>query len=305
MQREEIIRIVEESAALVAGNYVFPEIGATLGTLLETRLAAGVYLGAGDARALGTQVTVDLQSVNGDKHLRLKYHEEEIPDLPPEEMMTAEVLREAARTLGGIARIERLPGNVALLELGPRLLPAAYVGDAVAAAMTVVARADALVLDLRGTVGGDPGIVALICSYLVGDEPVHLNNVFEAATGDTTQFWTLPYVPGAKFGPDKPVWVLTSSATFSGGEELAYDLQQLGRATLVGERTGGGAHPRIGIRVHAHLELTVPTGRGINPVSGTNWEGVGVAPDIECPAGEALEVALRANAGEVPALRAA
>ncbi|MGI8691709.1 MAG: S41 family peptidase [Geodermatophilaceae bacterium] len=45
------------------------------------------------------------------------------------------------------------------------------------------------------------------------------------------------------------MYVLTSGATFSGGEALAYDLQQLGRATVVGERTRGGAHPRRGFRV--------------------------------------------------------
>jgi len=86
--------------------------------------------------------------------------------------------------------------------------------------------------------------------------------------------------------------VLTSSATFSGGEELAYDLQQLGRATVIGETTGGGAHPRIGRRMHPHLELTVPTGRPVSPKSGTNWEGVGVIPDIPVAAAQALDVAL-------------
>jgi C-terminal processing protease CtpA/Prc len=95
-------------------------------------------------------------------------------------------------------------------------------------------------------------------------------------------------VPGKRFGGTKPVYVLTSPRTFSGAEELAYDLQQLGRAVVVGERTGGGAHPRRGFRVHPHLEATIPTGRAINPVSGTNWELVGVTPDLEVPADEAL-----------------
>ena len=98
-------------------------------------------------------------------------------------------------------------------------------------------------------------------------------------------------MPGVRFGTTKPVYVLTSGNTFSGGEELAYDLQQLRRATVVGERTKGGAHPRTGHRLHPHLELTVPTGRAINPVSGTNWEGVGVVPDVAVPADRALTVA--------------
>lgn len=98
-------------------------------------------------------------------------------------------------------------------------------------------------------------------------------------------------MPG--YHPDKPVYVLTGSATFSGGEELAYDLQQLGRATVVGERTRGGAHPRTGFRAHPHLELTVPVARPVHAVSGTNWEGTGVAPGVEAPATQARDTAYR------------
>jgi C-terminal processing protease CtpA/Prc len=138
--------------------------------------------------------------------------------------------------------------------------------------------------------GGDPGTVALICSYLLL-EPTQLNTMLARDEQKTTQSWTLPYVPGPRFDPRTPVWVLTSSTTFSGGEELTYDLQQLGRATVVGETTGGGAHAREGFPVHPHLELTVPVVRAVNPVSGTNWEGVGVRPDVAVPAALALETA--------------
>ncbi len=100
-------------------------------------------------------------------------------------------------------------------------------------------------------------------------------------------------MPGKRFGGTRPVYVLTSGATFSGAEELSYDLQQLGRATIVGETTGGGAHPRRGFAVHPHLEVTIPTARAVNPVSGTNWELVGVIPDIAVPADEALDRAHR------------
>ncbi|GAA1655943.1 hypothetical protein GCM10009733_061840 [Nonomuraea maheshkhaliensis] len=85
--------------------------------------------------------------------------------------------------------------------------------------------------------------------------------------------------------------MLTSDNTFSAAEELAYDLQQLGRAVVVGETTRGGAHPCKGWTVHPHLEATVPTGRAINPVSGTNWEGLGVRPDVPCFAAKSLDQA--------------
>nr|WP_318219435.1 S41 family peptidase [Streptomyces sp. SCL15-6] len=98
-----------------------------------------------------------------------------------------------------------------------------------------------------------------------------------------------PHLLGTRFGGTKPVYVLTSSHTFSAAEELAYDLQQLGRAVVVGERTRGGAHPREGWTVHPHLDASIPIGRAVNPASGTNWEGTGVQPDVSCAPGDALD----------------
>ena len=97
--------------------------------------------------------------------------------------------------------------------------------------------------------------------------------------------------PGRRFGPGKPVFVLTSGTTFSGGEELTYDLQQLGRATVVGERTRGGAHPVERFRIRGHLQATIPVARSLSPVSGGNWEGTGVLPDVAVPAAGALDAA--------------
>ncbi|WP_279578879.1 S41 family peptidase [Fodinicola feengrottensis] len=239
---------------------------------------------------LSTAVTKDLQSINQDRHLRLKFHEDEIPDLPSDEMGMNLMAREAAVTMNGIGRVGLLDGNVAHLALRPVLFPPTIAGPAITAAMQLVASADALILDVRDLRGGDPETVALICGYLF-DESTHLITMYEREGDRTTQFWSAPYVPGARFGGTKPIFVLTSSTTFSGGEELSYDLQQHGRATLIGERTGGGAHPRVGFRLHPHLEATVPTARGVSPVSGTNWEGIGVIPDVEVPASDALRVA--------------
>jgi hypothetical protein len=287
MEQADIDRIVTETSQLTAELYVFPDIGERLGELLRDRVSAGRYAGVGTPSMLADLVTGDLQSLNDDQHLRLKHHDNEIPDLPGSEMLLSIFSAQAARSMGGIARVERLDGNVAHLELRPMLFPPSLAGDAITGAMRLVAQADALILDLRQTVGGDPTAVALLCSYLF-DEPVHLNDIYERESDRIVQSWTLPYVPGARFGATKPVYVLTSSATFSGGEELAYDLQQQGRAVIVGERTRGGAHPRTGRRLHPHLEVTIPTGRAINPVTGTNWEGVGVQPDIDVPATHAL-----------------
>ncbi len=134
---------------------------------------------------------------------------------------------------------------------------------------------------------------------------MELTGLYERETDRIRQSWTLPFVPGRRFGGTKPVYVLTSPATFSGGEQLGYDLQQLGRATIVGERTKGGAHAREGFRVHPHLEATISVARGVNPFTGGNWEGTGITPDADVPAGHARDRAYQLALEHVITLTAA
>ncbi|HVQ93971.1 MAG TPA: S41 family peptidase [Mycobacteriales bacterium] len=284
----EVTEIIGRTGELVTEQYIFADLGADLAALLTARAAAGRYSTVDSPETLGRLVTEDLQSVNGDRHLRLKYSAEPIP-ADPEAASLAWLEREAKRSLGGVGRVEWQPGNVGYLELRPILFPPSMSGPAVTAAMQLVAGTDALIIDLRRNVGGDPSMVALICGYLL-DEPTLLFTMQHRDEADR-QSWSLPYVPGDRFGGTKPLYLLTSSATFSGAEELCYDLQQHGRATIVGERTGGGAHPRVAHTVHPHLEVTVPVGRPVHPATGTNWEGTGIVPDIPVPAADALAAA--------------
>jgi C-terminal processing protease CtpA/Prc len=172
------------------------------------------------------------------------------------------------------------------------LCPGAIGGEEITATMIRIAATRALIIDLRSCLGGDPETVAWLCSYLYDREPVQLTSLDEPARDLVRQSWTLSYVPGRRFGPTKPVFVLTSHTTFSGGEQLSYDLQALGRATVVGERTRGGAHAREGFRVHPHLEATISVARAVSPITGANWEGVGVAPDIEISAEASFDRAI-------------
>ncbi|TCC05419.1 S41 family peptidase [Kribbella soli] len=294
MHTEEIRIVIDRLGALVAEHYVFPEVGAEVANRLAAATAEGRYDDLEAPEQLAERVTADLQLGNGDKHLRLKFH----PDGPPDETdpvaEEAHWRRFAERDAGGVTRVERLDGNVGLLEIRPMLYDPAHAGAALTAAMTLLASADALILDLRRCVGGSPDQVAFVCSHLFdAGEPIHLQDLVCPGDGTTRQFWTTSYVPGPRFGGTKPIWVLTSSATFSGGEELAYDLQQLKRAVVVGERTRGGAHPRQGFKLHDQLEATVPVVRSVNQISGTNWEGTGVVPDVDVPADEAFAEAYR------------
>lgn len=271
-------------AAQVRDHYVFPDAGARVAELLLSRLPG--YAGL-TADRLAATVTEDMQAGQPDPHLRLKYRADVVP-------AALEVVREpgeAARNRHGIAKVELLPANIGLLDIRALYRPDES-GAAATAAMNLVADTAALIVDLRANRGGDPAMVALLCGYLF-DDAVHLNDIHDRLRGEVRQYWTPPVLPGPRFGGTKPVYVLTSGETFSGAEEFAYNLQQLRRATLVGETTRGGAHPSTHWRIADHLVSSVPTARAVNPVSGTNWERVGVRPDVEVTAADAFETAYR------------
>jgi len=293
MDEPELTRVVGQVGTLVEAHYVFPDVGSAVSRVLADGLAKGRY--PAEARSLATAVTADLQSVNGDKHLRLLYHDEPIGHREPGDDAEeyAAVARWAQQTCGGVASVQRLAGNVGYLDLQPILFPAVIGGELITAALSLVAATEALIIDVRQCLGGEPAMAAFLISYLWDHDPVQLTGLQERQDDRPRQSWTLPYVPGRRFGKTKPVYVLTSATTFSGGEQLAYDLQQLGRAVIIGEPTRGGGHAREGFRVHPHLEATISVAAAVSPVSGTSWEGTGVTPDIPTPAAQARDRAHR------------
>ena len=289
--------IVTKALELLRANYVFPEQAGQAATAIEARLEAGEYDDL-DEITLTERLTRDLQEITGDRHLRVVFgggpgpRRQRIGE--PEEPKDHEARRLAMRRMGrldnfGIRQVERLDGNVGYLDVRRVAVPA-NAGPAIGAAMELVAGTYALIIDLRHNGGGAPEGVVFWCSYLLDERPTHLNDIFHADTGETRQFWALPYVPGTRY-LDRPVFVLTSGRTFSGGEDFAYTLQALGRATVVGETTGGGAHPTRGFPISAAVHIGIPFARSINPVTGTNWQGTGVVPDIAVPEAEAYDVA--------------
>jgi hypothetical protein len=276
--------MITQVQELVRTHYVFPDVGRRIAASLADVPTVGL-----DEPALADALTAALQAVNGDRHLRVRHYPDGVPPEQDEAELRAHFEAMARETGPGISGVRRLAGNVGVLEVGPVILPPAHVGPAATAAFTLLSGVSRLVIDVRECLGGVPASVALLVSHLLGDEPVHLMD-FIHRDGTVERSSTTPEV--APRLPHTPVAVLTSSRTFSGGEELAYDLQALGRAVVVGETTGGGAHPREAFDLTAHLQLHVPVARSVQPSTGTNWEGVGVVPDHPCRAEDALEVAL-------------
>ena len=189
----------------------------------------------------------------------------------------------------GFKELKLLPGNIGYLDLRG-FVDAKWGGETAVAAMNFLSNASALIIDLRNNGGGSPSMIQLITSYLYGPEPVHLNTFYYRPSNSFSETWTLKEVQG-KRRPDIPVYILTSNKTFSAAEEFTYNLKNLKRATIIGETTGGGAHPGGVVPAGDRFTIFVPNGRAINPITKTNWEGTGVKPDIEVKAADALHTA--------------
>lgn len=284
--------IVDSVTAAIDTVYVFPDVARAMVTDVRSRLADGRYDTIVRPEEFAQQLTTDLRAICHDLHLRVRAELPPPPAARQDPAVARRLEREwAQRSNYGFAKLEILDGNVGYLKLD------GFSGDPEAgltaiAAMNFLAYSDAIIIDLTGNGGGSPAMIQLLTTYLL-EEPTHLNSFHIRATGETQQFWTLPWVPGPRLA-DTPVYVLTSRRTFSAAEEFTYNLKNLERATIVGETTGGGAHP-----VQSHqfdfgtyqVTMSLPFGRAVNPVTGTNWEGTGIEPHLACPADQALDTA--------------
>jgi len=287
--------VIENLVKSLNEGYIFPETAAKMEQAVRARLARGEYDQLASAKAFAEKLTADVQEVSRDKHLRVRYSSRPIPERPAQRREpTAEeqeqYRRDIARANYGFQKVERLPGNIGYVDF--RNFSDHEAGaETVAAAFNFLANTDAIIFDLRRNGGGNPAMVALICSYLFGAEPVHLNSLHwrEGKGERVEEFWTRKEVAGRRYAKD--VYVLTSNRTFSGAEEFSYNLKNLKRATLVGETTGGGANPGGVVRLAKHFGAFVPRGRAVSPVTKTNWEGTGVEPDVKVPADQALVTA--------------
>ncbi|MCJ7624601.1 MAG: S41 family peptidase, partial [Anaerolineaceae bacterium] len=253
--------IVQTLTEKLKAYYVFPDIAEQICEGLHKHLHDGDYADINEGEFFALALTGHLQEVNQDEHLWIKWYPEPLPDHEGSMLQNPERLvgfRQRAKLDNyGFHKVERLPGNVGYIDIRYFTRPSWGSGDTAVAAMNFLANANALIVDLRKCRGGNPGMVALISSYLFDGEPVHLNSLYLREEDFTQQYWTLPYVPGKRFG-DFPVYVLTSKDTFSAGEEFAYNLKTLQRANLVGDITMGGAHPGSPHRLHPHFEVFIP-----------------------------------------------
>lgn len=288
--------VVKRIGQLMKNHYIFKETAEKMAEKLTEQLEKGKYSEIDDVHEFSRILTKDLRSVSKDRHIRVTFSPETVRRIRASESKSEEErekerkanLERQRRGNFGFRKLELLEGNVGYCDLrGFSGLTEA--GDTIVAAMNFLANADAVIIDLRSNGGGSPYTIQIISSYFL-EEYTHLNS-FERRGEDTLQqFWTLRYVPGKKMY-DTDLYILTSSRTFSAAEEFTYNMKNLKRATIVGETTGGGAHPGGSWIVNDYFIVWVPTGRAINPISKTNWEGTGIEPHISVPRDKALEKA--------------
>ncbi|KFE62390.1 S41 family peptidase [Hyalangium minutum] len=286
-------KIVDRVSAALNENYVFPDVAKKMEAGLRQKLKAGAYDKIANSAELAEVLTRDLREVSKDKHLSVRYAPSKPPDLDEDAAkdpaVREKIRNELASVNFGFEKVERLAGNVGYLDLRG-FIGAEFGGETAVATMNFLGNSDAVIIDLRKNGGGDPSMVQFITSYFF-EESTHLNSFYIRKGNTTKQFWTSAHVAGKRMA-NVPVYVLTSSRTFSAAEEFTYNLKNLKRATIVGETTGGGAHP---VNAHfladVHLLAFIPFGRAVNPITGTNWEGTGIAPDIQVPADKALVTA--------------
>jgi hypothetical protein len=275
-------------------EYIFPEITKKYMRILRDNFRSGKYDSIGHPGDFANEITKDLMFIQKDEHLSIRYNPEWIKNEKNRTVLDekAVLLKKRRDRISnyGFKEIKILPGNIGYLKLNEFSYDIdAY--DIAIGAVNFLANTDALIIDLRDNGGGSPEMVQFLCSYFFDNPRKHLNSFTYKEKEKTTQYWTYSYLPGKRL--DKvDLYLLTSQRTFSAAEEFVYNLKNMKRAIVVGETTGGGAHDNKFVILNDHFMMSLPFARAINPITKTNWEGVGVEPDVNVSQDKAMNTAL-------------
>ena len=286
--------VIEALCENLEREYIFPDITEKFVQTLSENLQSGKYDSIEKPQDFARAITDDMASVHRDRHLKVWFNPKWVND----ERNRKELDQEAVelrqwrnRTFNyGFREIKILPGNIGYLKFDSFSYDAnAY--DVAIGAMQFLANTDALIIDLRSNGGGSPEMVQFLCSYFLDNPRKHLNSFTYREKERLTQYWTYSYLPGKRL-TEVDLYVLTSADTFSAAEEFAYNFKSMERAVIIGETTGGGGHDNKFVILTDRFMMSLPFARAVNPVTQTNWEEVGVEPDVKASRDEALETAL-------------
>jgi retinol-binding protein 3 len=292
-QADERTVALNELFKQMDANYVVPDIAKKIEADLTKWMKSSEFGLLTDPVAFSAKVNEIIKANVTDAHLRFRYSPTVLPVREdPGEPSAEEIKQEndwIRRMNSNFRSVERLEGNIGYFAFD-LFQSQVDVRRPMASVMNFLANTDGLIIDLRSNGGGDPAGVQMVCSYFFGEKPVHLNSLYFREGDHTEEFWTLKELDAPRY-VNKPIYVLVSKRTGSGAEECAYNLQQLHRATIIGEPTWGGANPGGVYRLSDHYSCFIPGGRAINPYTKTNWEGTGVIPDVRIDPLKAKEMA--------------
>jgi hypothetical protein len=292
--------LVEALADKVTRRYLDAATGARVAADLRRAARDGEFNDITSPSQIARLLTSEVVGSSKDQHMLVMFSRAEVSDsgernFPPPRKEDVSLLAWPIDRLGrymasfGVEEVTQSDGGIGYLRLTGFVRP--YLSaEKFAAAMDRLADSKALIIDLRTNRGGNRESVALFASYFF-DQPTHLSDVVAPRTGERLHMWTRKDVDGSRYGSTRPVYILTSRATFSAAEDFAYAMQTRKRAIIVGEVTRGGAHPTAPFRLTSHFVAVMPVAETISPITHTNWEGVGVQPDIVVPAEYARNVA--------------
>lgn len=254
---------------------------------LRANEALGRYRSIGDPGEFAVLITRQIRQAAGDLHLEVVYSRRPLLANPAAFSAADEARFRAAQLAAhcGFADVRILPNKIGYLKLD--MFPEVEVcGDTAIAAMKTLSSAGVLIIDLRDNSGGSPDMVMFLAGWLF-NKPAFFYNPRE---NDAKRMWTHSPMAGSGLA-GKPVYVLTSSRTYSAAEHFSYNLKMLHRATLVGETTGGATDVGVFHRIDAHFGIGIRESRVPNPYPAPDWAVNGVQPDVRVPPDQALDKA--------------
>jgi len=274
-------------------QYPDQSIAESMVGLLNTNLDAGAYSNLSTREELAKALTADVRSIRRDFHLGVQYSATSPTEDAAHNLDKPEVIDALRKENFGFNEVRILEGNVGFMHISA-LNDISVAGETARYALGFLKNADALIIDIRGNLGGEPNMVRLLESVLF-EEPTLMNTIYytDGRKDSEEEIWTDPTLTEIDTLWNAPVFILTSYLVASGAEDLAYSLQAQGRAMIVGAKTLGAAHPGAS-QYHEDLQLNfnMPHGYVVNPITDDDWEGVGVLPDVEASSEEAFKTSL-------------
>ena len=292
---KDVKALIDSLSHALNRYYIFPDKAAIMSNFIQGQWRKGVYKNITDPDQLAEQLNKDLQKAHYDGHMWFSYNPKLSRELriqrSPQETEEDEKERISVQRDNSFyfKRIEILPGNIGYIRFDGFAEHTEEAKPMITAAFQFLSHTNAVIIDLRANRGGYPEMVSLIESYFFS-EKTRMNDIIDRIGNQTVKFYADPAQTNG-LTLSMPVYILTSKTTFSAAEDFSYGMQSVKRAVIVGDTTGGGAHPTRPFPIGQYFVAGIPFARSYNPYTKTNWEGTGVIPDIPVAAELSLQKA--------------